>query len=344
MSQSGGLGIAIIEAASRLGVGLSSFVSVGNKADLSGNDFLQYWEQDPEHQAGAALSRVVRQSPEVRPRRPPGGGHQAGSGGQERTVCRGRPRDVVAYRRDALSLRRDRRCAVRAGRGDPDRHHARAVRRRRAAVGAARPARGSGRDRHQRWRPRDPVRRRMSGGGGGDRGASVRRPSPTRRVPARGRGARQPDRHDRDRLGRRLPPDAPDARRRGRVRRDHHDLRPRARNHGRRCRRRDSRVRAGQSRGDDRVRVHGQRRRSARAVVGRRCGCPATSFPRTPLARWRWPPGTAAGAHETWARCQVSTTSARSRRRRSSARSSPATRPGCRRRAWRSCSTATACR
>ena len=46
MSQSGGLGIAIIEAAGRLGVGLSSFVSVGNKCDLSGNDFIQYWEQD----------------------------------------------------------------------------------------------------------------------------------------------------------------------------------------------------------------------------------------------------------------------------------------------------------
>ncbi len=46
LSQSGGLGIAIIEAAGRLGIGLSSFVSVGNKADLSGNDFLQYWEQD----------------------------------------------------------------------------------------------------------------------------------------------------------------------------------------------------------------------------------------------------------------------------------------------------------
>jgi acetyl coenzyme A synthetase (ADP forming)-like protein len=45
LSQSGGLGIAIIEAAARLGLGLSSFVSVGNKADLSGNDFLQYWEQ-----------------------------------------------------------------------------------------------------------------------------------------------------------------------------------------------------------------------------------------------------------------------------------------------------------
>jgi acetyl coenzyme A synthetase (ADP forming)-like protein len=47
LSQSGGLGIAIIEAAGRLGVGLSSFVSVGNKADISGNDLLQYWEQDP---------------------------------------------------------------------------------------------------------------------------------------------------------------------------------------------------------------------------------------------------------------------------------------------------------
>jgi acetyl coenzyme A synthetase (ADP forming)-like protein len=46
MSQSGGLGIAIIQAADRLGLDLSSFVSVGNKADLSGNDFLRYWEQD----------------------------------------------------------------------------------------------------------------------------------------------------------------------------------------------------------------------------------------------------------------------------------------------------------
>jgi acetate---CoA ligase (ADP-forming) len=47
MSQSGSFGIAIIEAAERLGVGLSSFVSIGNKVDLTGNDFLQYWEEDP---------------------------------------------------------------------------------------------------------------------------------------------------------------------------------------------------------------------------------------------------------------------------------------------------------
>jgi acetyl coenzyme A synthetase (ADP forming)-like protein len=52
MSQSGGLGVAIIEAASRLGLGLSSFVAVGNKADLSGNDMLSYWEQDPNTAVG----------------------------------------------------------------------------------------------------------------------------------------------------------------------------------------------------------------------------------------------------------------------------------------------------
>jgi len=47
LSQSGGLGIAIIEAASRMRLGLSSFISVGNKADVSGNDLLEYWEHDP---------------------------------------------------------------------------------------------------------------------------------------------------------------------------------------------------------------------------------------------------------------------------------------------------------
>ena len=46
LSQSGGLGIAVMARAQALGSGISSFVSVGNKADLSGNDFLQYWEAD----------------------------------------------------------------------------------------------------------------------------------------------------------------------------------------------------------------------------------------------------------------------------------------------------------
>jgi len=46
-SQSGALGMAIIDLASERGVGLSTFVSVGNKADVSSNDLLQYWEADP---------------------------------------------------------------------------------------------------------------------------------------------------------------------------------------------------------------------------------------------------------------------------------------------------------
>ncbi len=47
LSQSGGIGIALMEAADRLNLGLSTFVSVGNKADISSNDLLEYWESDP---------------------------------------------------------------------------------------------------------------------------------------------------------------------------------------------------------------------------------------------------------------------------------------------------------
>ena len=47
LSQSGALGLAIIDRASALGLGLSTFVSVGNKADISGNDLLHYWHADP---------------------------------------------------------------------------------------------------------------------------------------------------------------------------------------------------------------------------------------------------------------------------------------------------------
>jgi acetyl coenzyme A synthetase (ADP forming)-like protein len=45
-SQSGALGIAILALATERGLGVSSFISVGNKADVSGNDLLQYWEVD----------------------------------------------------------------------------------------------------------------------------------------------------------------------------------------------------------------------------------------------------------------------------------------------------------
>jgi acetate---CoA ligase (ADP-forming) len=47
LSQSGALGLAVMQHASDLGLGLSSFVSIGNKADISGNDLVAYWDEDP---------------------------------------------------------------------------------------------------------------------------------------------------------------------------------------------------------------------------------------------------------------------------------------------------------
>jgi acyl-CoA synthetase (NDP forming)/GNAT superfamily N-acetyltransferase len=46
-SQSGAVGIAMLKLAAERGLGISTFVSTGNKADVSGNDLLQYWEGDP---------------------------------------------------------------------------------------------------------------------------------------------------------------------------------------------------------------------------------------------------------------------------------------------------------
>ena len=47
VSQSGALGVAILNVAEDLGVGLSQFVSMGNKADVSGNDLVEHWADDP---------------------------------------------------------------------------------------------------------------------------------------------------------------------------------------------------------------------------------------------------------------------------------------------------------
>ena len=47
LSQSGAMGLVILQYASDLNMGISGFVSVGNRADISSNDLLQYWEDDP---------------------------------------------------------------------------------------------------------------------------------------------------------------------------------------------------------------------------------------------------------------------------------------------------------
>ena len=76
-SQSGALGLALLEKAQQRGIGLSAFVSIGNKADVSSNDLLEYWEDDPEtglvalylesfgnpRRFGRIARRVARQKP-----------------------------------------------------------------------------------------------------------------------------------------------------------------------------------------------------------------------------------------------------------------------------------------
>jgi acetyl coenzyme A synthetase (ADP forming)-like protein len=47
LSQSGAMGLVVLQYASSLDIGISTFVSVGNRADISSNDLMEYWEQDP---------------------------------------------------------------------------------------------------------------------------------------------------------------------------------------------------------------------------------------------------------------------------------------------------------
>jgi acetyl coenzyme A synthetase (ADP forming)-like protein len=53
VSQSGALGEAILADAAENGIGVAMFASMGNKTDISGNDLLEYWEDDPD--VGAIL-------------------------------------------------------------------------------------------------------------------------------------------------------------------------------------------------------------------------------------------------------------------------------------------------
>ncbi len=48
MSQSGAMGASVLDYAGSLGIGISSFVSAGNKADVSGNDLVEFWREDPD--------------------------------------------------------------------------------------------------------------------------------------------------------------------------------------------------------------------------------------------------------------------------------------------------------
>ncbi len=87
-SQSGGVGIALIDLAQELGLGVGSFVSLGNKADVSGNDLLAAWVVDPQV-TGAVLylesfgnapkfARLARRFAEAKPLLAVVGGRSSG--------------------------------------------------------------------------------------------------------------------------------------------------------------------------------------------------------------------------------------------------------------------------
>ncbi|HEY3155957.1 MAG TPA: acetate--CoA ligase family protein [Candidatus Eisenbacteria bacterium] len=94
-SQSGALGLAILDYARELNLGISQFVSVGNKAEVSGNDLIEYWEKDPgtdlillylesfgnPHKFTQLARRVARTKPiiAVKSGRTPGGSRAASS-------------------------------------------------------------------------------------------------------------------------------------------------------------------------------------------------------------------------------------------------------------------------
>jgi len=48
VSQSGAMGVSVLNYAKNLGIGISMFVSMGNKTDVSGNDLIEYWKNDPD--------------------------------------------------------------------------------------------------------------------------------------------------------------------------------------------------------------------------------------------------------------------------------------------------------
>ena len=163
LTQSGALGLALIGLASDRNLGLSSFASIGNRADVTGNDLLEYWESD--EGTDVALLYIESFSD---PRRFSRVARRVGAQKPIIVVKSGRSRRGRArplpYRRPARCVRRHGRCAVRAGRRDPLRESRRHARRRLDAGEPAAAGGAAGRDPHQCGRAGDHVRRRLRGG------------------------------------------------------------------------------------------------------------------------------------------------------------------------------------
>ena len=117
-SQSGALGLALIEAADARGIGLSAFVSIGNKADVSSNDLLERFEDDEATNLVALYLESFGNPRQVRAHRATGLALEADPRAQERAHVRRREGGRLAHR-GADELRRSSRRALPPGRRDP---------------------------------------------------------------------------------------------------------------------------------------------------------------------------------------------------------------------------------
>ena len=98
-SQSGALGLAILETAKQLDLGISSFVSVGNKADVSTNDLLESWGSDPQTSVILLYVESFGNPRRFRPDRPAGRTPEADRGREEWPIeRRGAGGDVAHWR------------------------------------------------------------------------------------------------------------------------------------------------------------------------------------------------------------------------------------------------------
>ena len=120
-SQSGALGLAVLALAVERQLGFSTFISVGNKADVSGNDLLQYWETDPHTGVILLYLESFGNPRRFRAHRAPRRPQQANRGDEGGTFELRPSRGGIAYG-GACCKRRRRRCTLstdgRYSRGD----------------------------------------------------------------------------------------------------------------------------------------------------------------------------------------------------------------------------------
>ena len=163
-SQSGALGLALLEAADGRGLGLSAFVSIGNKADVSSNDLLEFWEDDPQTSLIVLYLESFGNPRKFATACAPGGAHEADPRAQGRADGLRRTRIALAHG-SARRLGDGRRRAVPPGRRGSCGHARGADRRRGAPVDTAPSAWTPNGAAHERRRARHTRRRRLRGCG-----------------------------------------------------------------------------------------------------------------------------------------------------------------------------------